>query len=139
MPGLVSSCRQKLNTVNVDVQVEMLPEVSVAVQVTVVVPTGNGEPEGGLQENDCRPQLSVALAVKLTVALVAMGHEAVAAVAMFGQVTVGGVLSITVTANGQLAPPGSEQLTKVVPTGKQDPEGGLQVTVPQPPEVVGAG
>jgi len=37
--------------------VAALPEVSVAVQVTVVVPTGKAEPEGGLQTTDCPDDL----------------------------------------------------------------------------------
>jgi hypothetical protein len=55
-----------------------------------------------------------------------------------GQVIVGGVLSVTVTLNVQLdaAPP--EQVTVVVPTGKNVPDGGLHVTEPHGPLVVGA-
>ena len=44
-PGVVSSCRQRLKPVTVKLQLEVLPEASVAVQVTVVVPTGKGWPE----------------------------------------------------------------------------------------------
>ena len=42
-------------------QVSALPAPSVAMQVTVVVPTGNTEPEGGLQDIEVSEQLSVAL------------------------------------------------------------------------------
>src|SRR5712692_6382811 len=49
LPGLLSSCRQKLNTVTVKLQVAVFPEASVAVHVTVVVPIGKAELEGGLQ------------------------------------------------------------------------------------------
>ena len=55
-----------------------------------------------------------------------------------GQVTVGACVSFTVTVNEQFAPPGSLQVTVVVPFGKIDPEVGVQVTVPQLPVVVGA-
>jgi hypothetical protein len=39
----------------------MLPEVSVAVQVTVVTPNGKVDPEAGAQTTPCSPQLSPAL------------------------------------------------------------------------------
>lgn len=140
LPGLLSSCRQKLNTLTAKMQVAMLPETSVALQTTVVVPTGKFDPEGGLQATDWSVQLSVALTMKLAGALVAIGQEAAAAAMMFaGHVIVGGVLSVTVTVNEQLGPPGSEQVTVVAPTGKQLPEAGLQVTVPHVPLVVGSG
>ena len=56
-----------------------------------------------------------------------------------GQVIVGGVVSLTVTVKVQPGPLCTVQVTVVVPTGKQLPETGLQVTVPQMPVVVGAG
>src|SRR6266852_2809633 len=78
-PGLESSCRQKLKTFALNVQVAMLPEASVALQETVVVPTGKGEPEGGVQTTVGVPQLSVAVTMKLTGPLVvAIGQEATA-------------------------------------------------------------
>jgi hypothetical protein len=140
-PGLESSCRQKLKTFTLNVQFAMLPETSVALQVTVVVPTGKGEPDGGVQTTPGVPQLSVAVTMKLTGPLVvAIGQEATAAVFMSpGQVITGGVLSVTATVNVQLGPVVVVQVTVVVPTGKQLPEAGLQVTVPQLPVVVGAG
>ncbi len=49
-------------TVTVWVAVELLPAASVAVQVTVVVPTENVLPDG-LRLMDGVPQLSVAVAV----------------------------------------------------------------------------
>ena len=45
--GSLLSSKQTLNAVTVKLQVAVLPDASVAVQVTVVVPTGNGVPEGG--------------------------------------------------------------------------------------------
>jgi hypothetical protein len=52
---------------------------------------------------------------------------------------VGGCVSLTVTVNEQLGPVDEVQVTVVVPTGKNDPDGGEQVTVPQFPVVAGAG
>jgi hypothetical protein len=75
-PGLESSCRQKLNTFTPNVHVVMLFDASVAVHVTVVVPTGNCDPAGGLHTTVGVPQLSVATGVaKLTGAVVENGHE----------------------------------------------------------------
>ena len=55
------------------------------------------------------------------------------------KVICGASVSFTVTVKEQLGPAAVEQLTVVVPFGKNDPEGGEQFTVPQPPpEVVGA-
>ncbi len=140
LPGTVSSTRQALKTETVKLHVAVFPELSVAVQVTEVVPTGKGEPDGGLQTTVTPGQLSVAVAVKFTVALLVGGHVAAAATKMFaGQVIVGGVVSVTVTVNEQLGPDVVVQLTVVVPTGKQLPDDGLHVTVPQEPPVVGAG
>ena len=67
-------------------------------QLTVVVPTGKVEPEGGLQTADgVPPQLSVAVTVKLTGLLVAIGHEAAAvALTLLGQLSTGGVVSTNV-------------------------------------------
>ena len=45
MLGSVSSCRQALKAVTVKLQVAVLPDGSVAVQVTVFVPIGKVEPE----------------------------------------------------------------------------------------------
>jgi len=55
---------------------------------------------------------------------------------MGGQVIEGGWVSLTVTVNEQLGPAVVVHETVVVPLGKNDPEAGVQVTVPQPPPVV---
>jgi hypothetical protein len=56
-------------TVTVNVQLRALFEVSVAVQLTVVVPLANGDPDGGEQLTLALPQLSVAAGVvKLIIA-----------------------------------------------------------------------
>ncbi len=126
----------------------MLPEVSVAVQVTVVVPTGNVEPEGGLHDVVTPGQLSVATGGGyVTTVLVAMGHLAAAAAkTLAGHVMVGGCVSLTVTVNVQLAELLEEsltvQVTVVVPLGKKVPEAGEQEGVPTPgqlSETVGGG
>ena len=59
-----SSCNLPLNTETVKLQVAVFDEESVAVQVTVVVPTGKQLPEAGLQATVTPGQLSVAVAVK---------------------------------------------------------------------------
>ena len=45
LPGLESSCKQKLNTPTLKLQVAMFPAASVALQVTVFTPDGKGWPE----------------------------------------------------------------------------------------------
>ena len=51
---------------------------------------------------------------------------------------VGACVSLTFTVKLQLGPVPVVQLTVVVPTGKNEPEAGLQLTVPQLPVVLGA-
>jgi hypothetical protein len=51
-------------------------------------------------------------------------------------VRVGACVSLTVTAKLQVPPPDDEQLTVVVPLGKDEPEAGLHITVPQAGGVV---
>ena len=47
------------DTVTLNVQLPWFPDVSVAVHVTVVIPTGKQNPDGGVQLTDCTPQLSL--------------------------------------------------------------------------------
>ena len=91
LAGLLSSCRQPLNTVTVKLQVAVLPDVSVAVQVTVVVPTGKTEPLAGLHIEVTPGQLSDTVgAGKLTVAILEIGQVCAATdVTLAGQVIVG--------------------------------------------------
>jgi hypothetical protein len=118
-------------TVTLNAPVSVLAEASVAVQFTIVVPTGNAEPEGGTQDTVAPTQLSVAVAVKLTVAV----HcpAALATVISDGTVSTGSSASLTVTLKPVPAvfPDASVavQETGVVPTAKKLPEGGLQTTV----------
>lgn len=136
--GFALSCKQTLKTVTVNEQVAVLPEASVAVQVTVVVPTGKVEPEGGTHTVVTPGQLSEAVGGgKVTTALLPP-MTGVTAVTLLGQVIVGGCVSATVTVNEQLSPV-PMQVTVVVPTGKNEPEGGEQVIVPHEPVEVGAG
>jgi hypothetical protein len=108
-----------------------LPEASLAVQVTAVVPTGNVESDGGVQvtAGDAGPTVSVADAVNVATA----PAELVASRVMFaGTVTTGGVVSRTVTVN-DLAPvfpfpSEAVQFTVVAPTGKTEPEFFEQLT-----------
>lgn len=57
-----------------------------------------------------------------------------------GQVSVGICVSLTVTVKEQICAggPGAVQVTVVVPFGKNAPEAGEQLTVPQLPTVDGA-
>lgn len=133
---LLSSCRQPLNTVTVKLQVAELPDVSVAVHVTVVVPTGKTEPLAGLHIEVPPGQLSDTVGGgKVTVAPLEIGQVcATTAVTFVGQAIVGGSVSLTVIVNEQLAvlPEASSTLhvTVVMPLGKVEPEGGLHTGVP---------
>jgi hypothetical protein len=107
--------------------VAALPLASCALQVTVVVPSGKVEPEGGAQERiGLGSMVSVAVAVYVTVAPAELVAEAVM---LDGTVIVGGVVSVTVTVKvaGVAAFPlasCASQVTVVTPTGKVEPEGG---------------
>ncbi len=140
---LLSSWMQTSNVVTAKVQVEVLLDVSVAVQVTVVVPRGKHVPEGGVHATVTPGQLSAAVGVvKLTVwqGTVPTGGQTfgfVAAVMFAGQgPMVGAWQSLTVTVNEQLPvlPEASVamQVTVVVPFGKNEPDAGEQVVGPTP-------
>jgi hypothetical protein len=126
-------------TVTVKLQFgDILPAASVALQVTVVVPTGKLDPEDGVQVIVGEAvQLSVAVGVKLTFA--AHCPTAVVVVMLVGQAMVGACVSLTVTVKLQLAPPPAAlHVTVVTPRLNIAPEGGVQVTGPHPAVVVGA-
>ena len=81
----------------------MLPDASVAVQVTVVVPSGKQLPDGGLHTTVAPGQLSPIIgSANVTTVQVSPGWG-VTAVMFAGQVIVGGSTSITDTVNEQLA------------------------------------
>ena len=81
-------------TVTVKVQVAVIPQASVAMDVTVVVPIGNTEPDAGALTTVTAPQLSVAVTVKFTTAV--QEPTGVKTVILAGQVITGGVWSFTV-------------------------------------------
>jgi hypothetical protein len=60
VPGLESSCSATSNVVTVKLHVAVLPDASVAVQVTVVTPVAKQVPDGGTQATVTPGQLSVA-------------------------------------------------------------------------------
>ena len=120
---------RSLWTVTVKDPLPVLPAPSVAVQVTVVAPSGKLAPEAGEHEGVSDVDPSCAEAVYVTATEVAPLIERVM---VDGTVTTGGWLSRTVTEKvpWPVLPEVSvaEQLTFVVPSGKVAPEAGEQVT-----------
>ena len=118
-------------TLTVNWQVLTLPEASVAVTVTVVVPTGKKLPEAGELVIVTPGQLSVAVGVKETFA--PHWPAVFGTTILAGQVTVGGCTSLTLIVNVHVAvlPDASVTVavTVVIPTGKKDPDAGVLVTV----------
>ncbi len=77
------------------------PELSTAVDTTVLVPNGNAEPDGGTLVVTSGPsQLSTAVDTKLTTAVALPGSLVTTMVA--GQLITGGCVSKTMTRNEQL-------------------------------------
>lgn len=113
----------------------VLPCASVAEQVTVVVASrAKVEPERGEQVGAITPSTrSLAVAVKVTAA---PEGPVASAVMLAGTVTVGGVVSTTVTVKlpEAMLPAASEaeQLTVVAPRPKVEPEAGEQFTATEP-------
>jgi hypothetical protein len=103
----------------------------VAEHVTDVVPSGNVDPEGGVQVGVSGVGPSAAVAVNVTTAPAA---ALTVRVIVPGRVSVGGVVSETVTVNDAepVLPDTSVavQTTVVAPSGKLEPEAGKQVGVP---------
>jgi hypothetical protein len=121
-------------TVTVKDAAPLFPCVSVAVQLTVVGPSGNVDPLAGLQVTGRGPSTpSLADAVKLNAAPVA---PVASTVAFAGTVTTGPVVSATVTVNepAPLLPLASVavQVTVVAPSGNVDPLAGVQLTATLP-------
>jgi len=136
LPGATMSAGQLTTggtvsrTRTVKLHCALFPASSVAVQVTVVSPIGNSEPEGGAQTTvGPGSQASLALVVNVTKL---PSDEAHSTVLFAGQVTLGGVVSCTVTSKEQieLLPDTSVavQVTLVVPRPNTLPEGGEQRT-----------
>src|SRR5205085_1988144 len=115
--------------VTVWLQVAECPDVSVAVQVIVVVPFGNTLPAGTPLELTMTPgQLSLAVAEPRFAPVTTAVHvpASVLTVLFAGQVIVGFSLSFTVTVNEQLLVlPEASVTVKVLvvaPFGKSEPE-----------------
>ena len=90
---ITGSCASR--TVTVNVQIELFPQASVAVDVTVVVPSGKAVPEAGELTIVTAPaQLSIAVTVKFTTAV--QEPTGVVTVIFAGQVITGAVWSFTV-------------------------------------------
>jgi hypothetical protein len=121
-------------TVTVKEAAPLLPRVSLAVQLTVVGPSGKVEPLAGVHVVGNTPStLSDDDVVKLNAAPVAAVASTVAGV---GTVTTGPDVSATVTVNeaAPVLPRASVavQLTVVVPSGKTAPLAGAHVTATLP-------
>src|SRR2546428_3204103 len=129
-------------TAALKVLVRVFPCASVTVQVTAVVPTGKTEPEAGLEVTEPTPgQLSVAVgSVKLTAAPHWPGSlfTAMSACAL----STGFSVSVTTTLKVLVwvfpCASVTVQVTAVVPTGKIEPETGLEVTAPTPGQLSAA-
>ena len=113
-------------TVTAKVHWLLLPLLSRAVLVTIVVPTGNAKPLAGAFTTFATAQLSVAVTLKVTLLVQAPG--AALTVILPGHVMTGGCVSLTVTVKRQklLLPLLSHAVlvTVVTPTGKAKPLGG---------------
>lgn len=115
----------------------MLFAPSVALQLTVVVPSGKLEPEAGVHVTVGVPQLSSAVG-GVNVTFAAQDPIAAGCVMLAGHApSVGAVESTTCTVKLQLedmllAASFATQVTVVVPNGKLEPDGGVQVTVGVP-------
>src|SRR5206468_3672976 len=118
-------------TITVKLQLAVLPCASVAVLVTVVVPTAKLVPLAGLLDTVTPGQLSVA--VTLNVTLLEHAPAAALTARLLEQVITGACVSLTVTVKLQLAllPCASVAVlvTVVVPTAKLVPLAGLLDTV----------
>jgi hypothetical protein len=92
-------------TVTVNEQAAVLPDVSVAVHVTMAAPAGKVEPDAGRQATLATPQLSAPVGVgNVTTAELPPPHsEPLETLILVGHVRVGGSLSVTVTICWQLA------------------------------------
>jgi hypothetical protein len=121
-------------TVTLKEEEAVRPALSLTVQVTVVEPGANVEPDEGVQVGVKEPSTeSDAVAVNMTVA--PFGPVALTVISD-GTVIAGGVSSTTVTLNDADAelPAMSvaEHVTLVDPTGNVEPEAGVQVTGTEP-------
>src|ERR1051326_4513899 len=118
-------------TLMLKLQPLVLPEASVTVQLTRVVPLAKALPLAGSQMMLAPGQLSAAAGAKITIWLHTPG--AVLVVISLGQAIVGGSVSMTMTAKLQLvvlpAVSVAVQLTTFVPVANTLPFVGLQLTL----------
>src|SRR5262249_27463650 len=90
------SCKQTSKSVTLKLQEAVRPPESVAVQLTVVVPSGKTDPDGGEQTTVAPGQLSITVgAGYVTIALGSPGFGATA-IRSFGQVMTGAGLDAVV-------------------------------------------
>src|SRR5439155_27080144 len=133
-PGTLTTGGVVSTTVTVNVLVDEFPCASVALQVTVVAPSGKVVPEAGLQLAATAPS-TMSAAEALWPAARRVGPDAT--LGMFpGTLTTGGVVSWTVTVNvlADEYPCASVALqgTVVAPSGKIEPDAGLQLAATAP-------
>jgi hypothetical protein len=133
-PGTVTVGPCLSATVTLNVRVAELPAASDAVHVTVVTPSGNVDPDAGVQLGVIDPETaSDAEAENVTTTPPA---PAAAAVMSPGIVIVGAVVSETTTWKSALpafpAASVAEHVTLVDPSGKVEPDAGVQVGVRLP-------
>ena len=114
------------------VAVAVLPEASVTVHVTVVLPAGNMKGAslvtvlpGQLSPNVARPQFTLSFEVSHFPA-------SVLAITSDGAVINGFSSSTTVTLNEAVSPVAAVNCTVVVPIGNNEPEAGIAVTAAHP-------
>lgn len=133
LPGQVIRGASPSTTITLKEQLAVLPAPSVAMQFTVFVPFWKKLPPAGLQTMPAVPQLSLAVAENGTRAPHWPGS--VPMVIGLGQWGIGATVSLTVTVKLQVAVlsvSDAVQFTVVVPLGKGDPLGGVQVAVNVP-------
>jgi hypothetical protein len=129
-PGVVITGGVVSTTLTVNVAgADVLLDASVAVQETVVVPSGNVAPDALVHETaGAASTRSAAVAENETAA---PAGPVASAVIGPGTVTSGGVVSTTLTLNESAGfSPTSVQVTVVCPSGNVDPEAGVQFKAP---------
>lgn len=119
-------------TVTEKEHVAVFIDASVAVHVTVVVPTGKVEPEAGTQTAVAPGQLSEAVGV-VYVTTAEHWPDAFPTVMFAGHVTVGASVSLTVTVKVHvavfIAASVAVHVTVVVPMANVEPDAGTHATV----------
>ena len=109
---------------------DVLPEASVAVHVTVVTPLRNADGVS-LVITIVPVQLSVAVALPRETLVALHIPASVLTDTLAGGVITGFSVSFTVTVNEQVSPVPAVTFTVVIPLEKKEPEAGIAVTVPQ--------